>query len=128
MSATSLPPPPNANSDMDDYSWKDWFRVLRDYLTGVGAFSWGVINFTGSNIKDIQQRQHNELQAIQGGTAGDYVHLTSAQLSGLTGNGKTTLHSHDIGTPTAGTGLTLKTTQYITVDIGGTTYKLALVN
>lgn len=86
MAVTNLPPPPNPNSDMDDYSWKDWFRILRDYLTQVGAFSWRILNFAGSSIKDIVDRKHNDLQSIQGGTTSQYYHLTSAEYAG-TGTG-----------------------------------------
>jgi len=38
---------------------------------------------------------HNNLSGLQGGTSGEYYHLTSAEESGLTGGGDTTLHIHD---------------------------------
>lgn len=53
--------------------------------------------------------------------------LTDADKTDLTDGGKTTLHTHDIGTVQVGVGLVLVTTSYIEVDIGGTTYKLARV-
>jgi hypothetical protein len=38
---------------------------------------------------------HNTIGGKQGGTAGEYYHLTSTQHGGLTGGGNTTLHIHD---------------------------------
>jgi len=38
---------------------------------------------------------HNNLNGLQGGTSGQYYHLTSAEESGLTGGGDTSLHIHD---------------------------------
>jgi len=37
---------------------------------------------------------HNGLSGLQGGTVGEYYHLTSAQATDLTDGGQTTLHSH----------------------------------
>ena len=34
---------------------------------------------TGSNLIDILTRRHRDLQDLQGGTADEYYHLTSAQ-------------------------------------------------
>lgn len=67
---------------------------------------------------------HNNLAGLQGGTTGEYYHLTSTQHSDLTDGGNTTLHAHDIYiladgtraftgvvggvTPTASTHLTTK--------------------
>lgn len=45
--------------------------------------NWTRVNKTGSNITDIATRNHNDLQNIQGGSAGDYQHLTTAQVSTL---------------------------------------------
>ena len=89
-----LPPPPSPNSDFNDFSWKDWFRQLRDQLVNTGIGAWSALNFSGSNITDIETRHHNDLQLIQGGSSGQAYHLTSAQLTGLTGGGYTTLHKH----------------------------------
>ena len=86
MAQSRLPPPPNPNTDINDYSWRDWFRILRDYLTNTGTILWSLIDFTGSDIKDIQKRQHNDLQGLQGGSSGQEYHLTSAEYTG-TGSG-----------------------------------------
>jgi hypothetical protein len=39
---------------------------------------------------------HNSLNGLQGGTYGQYYHLTSADYGGLTSGGYTNLHNHDI--------------------------------
>ena len=38
---------------------------------------------------------HNALSSLQGGTTNEYYHLTSAQHTGLTSGGDTSLHKHD---------------------------------
>lgn len=89
-----IPPPPSPNSDFNDFSWKDWFRILRDQLVTTGIGAWSALNFSGSNITDIETRNHNDLQNAQGGAAGQKYHLTNAQYTGLTGGDYTTLHKH----------------------------------
>ena len=81
-----LPPPPNPDQDINDYSWRDWFRQLRDYVVDKGSILWSQIDFTGSNITDIITRRHNDLQTIQGGATNQYYHLNSAEYTG-TGTG-----------------------------------------
>ena len=76
--AIKLPPPPSPNSDFNDYTWKDWFRQLRNAVVEVGIGAWTALNFTGSNITDILTRNHNDLQNTQGGTSGQKYHLTAA--------------------------------------------------
>lgn len=71
--------------------WAGWFRDVRYYITNI---SWLTLDFTGSNLTDIATRNHNDLQNIQGGSVGDYYHLTSAQQSGLTSGAATALHTH----------------------------------
>jgi hypothetical protein len=81
-----LPPPPNPDEDINGYSWRDWFRQLRDYIVNKGTILWSQIDFTGSNITDILTRRHNDLQVIQGGASNQYYHLTSPEYTG-TGSG-----------------------------------------
>jgi hypothetical protein len=50
------------------------------WLTGL---AWLKVDKTGSNLTDLATRNHNDLQNIQGGVAGDYQHLTTAQLGNL---------------------------------------------
>jgi hypothetical protein len=81
--ANTLPPPPTSDAQ-GSYSWLEWFRQLRNYITVTGSVPWGIINFAGSNITDIISRSHQNLQALQGGTSGEYYHLTANQASKLT--------------------------------------------
>ena len=92
--AIQIPPPPSPNSDFNDFSWKDWFRILRNALVEVSIGAWSALNFTGSKLSDIQNRPHNDLQNIQGGTTANYYHLTQAQHDGLVNGTQTTLHKH----------------------------------
>lgn len=72
-----LPPLPWANLDFNSLQWQDWFKELRKLLA-VDGFPWDVINFTNSNITDIVNRDHANLQNLQGGTTGEHYHLTSS--------------------------------------------------
>ena len=83
--AESLPPPPLRN-DLGDFSWLDWYNKLYKYLKTSGSIAWSAIDFSGSNISDIQTRNHNSLQGFQGGTAGEYYHLTAAEYATITSN------------------------------------------
>ena len=76
--ATQLPPIPN-NPITDVFVWRDWFYAVSQTLVQQAAIAWTSLNFTGSNLRDIQTRQHNALQDIQGGIPGQYYHLTTAQ-------------------------------------------------
>ena len=78
--ASGLPPPP-LRDNVGDFSWLDWYNKLYKYVATTGSFIWSNINFSGSNITDIQTRQHNSLQSMQGGTSGEYYHLTAAQVA-----------------------------------------------
>lgn len=74
-----LPPPPNPDDDVNGYSWRDWFRQLRDYIVNKGSILWSQIDFTGSKLSDIQNRPHNVLQSIQGGASNQYYHMDVAE-------------------------------------------------
>lgn len=76
--AVQLPPIPN-NPVTDTFVWRDWFFKVSQLLVQQASIAWSSIDFTGSNLLDIQTRQHNALQAVQGGNAGQYYHLTQAQ-------------------------------------------------
>lgn len=73
-----LPPPP-LKSEVGDFNWLDWYNKLYRYLKTTGSIAWSAIDFSGSNITDIQTRNHNSLQGFQGGTAGEYYHLNAAE-------------------------------------------------
>lgn len=78
-----LPPPP-INDKPGSFTWLEWYRQLRNYVSTSGSVPWYILNFQGSNITDIALRDHNQLQNTQGGTAGEKYHLTAAQYSALT--------------------------------------------
>ena len=83
MADQALPPPP-INDKPGSFTWMEWYRQLRNYVSTTGSVPWYVINFAGSNITDIATRAHNDLQSVQGGTAGERYHLTAAQHAALT--------------------------------------------
>lgn len=221
----NLPPPPIREQNQNSLVWQVWYRKISEFLS-TNSFPWTFVSKIGSNLTDIETREHAALQSVlgsgshhlsetehtdltdggntvlhkhthnlqdglQGGGADDLYHLTLVQhtdltdagdsalhyhatdrdranhtgtqtlstisdagdsagldvgttagtvaagddsrflsttdKTDLTDGGKTTLHTHDIGSVQAGVGLVLVTTSYIQVDIGGVTYKLALV-
>ncbi len=114
------PPPPSKDQSLDRWLWLLWRR-----LTAAGQVLWDSISFTGSNLTDIETRNHDDLQNIQGGASGDNYHLTSAEKTGLVGASYLTLGTNTALTServfTLGTGLS-------GADAGaGSTYTLAPV-
>jgi hypothetical protein len=83
MASVGLPPPP-INDSPGSFTWLEWYRQLRSYISTSGSVPWYVVDFAGSNITDIATRLHNSLQSLQGGTSGEMYHLTAAQYSALT--------------------------------------------
>jgi hypothetical protein len=84
--AQPLPPIPNQKIG-EVHEWRDWFFQLYQNVGGANAPNlWSNIIFTNSNITDIQNRQHNSLQGLQGGNsaATEYYHLSAAQYTGTT--------------------------------------------
>jgi len=73
-----LPPPPIQDKP-GSFTWLEWYRQLRNYISTSGSVPWYVINFAGSNITDLAIRLHNTLQGLQGGTAGEMYHFTNAE-------------------------------------------------
>lgn len=81
--AVLLPPIPYGSPPGSSF-WNDWYEKLRTLInTGAVTVTWANINFIASNITDIVNRAHNNLQSIQGGAAGEYYHLTAAQHAAL---------------------------------------------
>src|ERR1700743_768763 len=81
--AAGVPPPP-LNSPSGSYYWLEWYTNLTNFLNGTNI-PWSNINFTGSNLTDIQVRNHNDLQNIQGGPTGTgaaHWHMSGAQFVG----------------------------------------------
>ena len=105
--ATGLPPPP-INDQPGSFTWLEWYRQLRNYISTNGSVPWYIINFAGSNITDIATRDHDQLQNLDGGTAGEHYHLTLAEVT-------TTRTTTEYVTPTTGFNNTIadSTTNYI---------------
>lgn len=78
MPTGALPPPP-VNDKPGSFTWLEWYRQLRNYVSTSGSVPWYIINFAGSNITDIALRDHDNLQGLQGGGAGEMYHLTASQ-------------------------------------------------
>ena len=81
--ATQLPPIPN-NPITDVFVWRDWFYKVSQSLIAQASTNFVNLNFSGSNLQSIETRQHNALQAIQGGQGGQYYHLTYAEYTNVT--------------------------------------------
>lgn len=113
----ALPPPPT-NDTTGSYAWLEWFRQLRNYISTVGSVPWNIIDFTGSTLSSIASRSHQVLQSLQGGTTGQYYHLTANEHSGAAQSsidsakllGNTWAEPEALGatTPAAVTGTTVK--------------------
>lgn len=84
MTTTGYLPPAPIRDPWGSYTWEEWFRILTNRAqVSLTTVSWSGIDFTGSNLSDIQTRPHNVLQSLQGGTSGEYYHLTAAQAAAL---------------------------------------------
>lgn len=91
--ASILPPSPQGVPPGHPF-WNQWYEKLRSLVNNLStSIGWANLNFSGSKIQDIVDRQHNNLTSLQGGTAGEYYHLTSAQYATLTTTGILTLYS-----------------------------------
>ena len=84
-----LPPPPIQDKP-GSFTWLEWYRQLRNYISTSGSVPWYIINFAGSNITDIAIRLHNSLQGLQGGTAGEMYHLTDDEHTAVTNSVQST--------------------------------------
>lgn len=80
------PPPPTSDSTLDR-----WMYLLWKGLTAQGQILWDSLDFGGSNLTDIETRNHADLQNIN---TSSYTHLTAANHTDLTDGGDTTLHYH----------------------------------
>lgn len=83
--ASILPPAPQGQPPGHSF-WNQWYEQLRTIINNIAtSVSWINLNFAGSKIEDIISREHNKLQALQGGTSGEYYHLTAAQYANVDG-------------------------------------------
>jgi hypothetical protein len=82
--ADIIPPPPADFTPQNQWAWIEFYKQVRYSINNATNVTWKNLNFTNSNLTDIQTRNHNDLQNIQGGAATDYQHLTTAQVTGIT--------------------------------------------
>ena len=99
-----LPPPP-VNDKPGSFTWLEWYRQLRNYVSTSGSVPWYIINFAGSNITDLAIRLHNQLQSLQGGTNGEMYHLTATDYNDLLNRVKKEAINYQV--PTTGFTITL---------------------
>jgi len=97
MASGPLPPPP-VNDKPGSFTWLEWYRQLRNYVSTSGSVPWYIINFAGSNITDIAQRDHNNLQGLQGGAAGQMYHVNSSMSEILTKKSYGEMYANNAGT------------------------------
>jgi len=82
MARTRIPPPPVSSADKT--IWNNWYVAVKDAINNLrNELTWTALNFTGSNLTDIITRNHNDLNNVQGGSAGQRYHLTSAEYAAL---------------------------------------------
>lgn len=117
-----LPPPP-INDKPGSFTWLEWYRQLRNYVSTSGSVPWYIINFSGSNITDIAQRDHNNLQNTQGGLPGQKYHINADQYSAMSNCLAVELQTSGTVLPTTPTvfapaAATVTTTNGITYDVG----------
>ena len=115
-----LPPPP-VNDQPGSFTWLEWYRQLRNYVSTSGSVPWYIINFAGSNITDIAARDHGNLQGLQGGATGARYHLSQTEYN---------RRSNYIDVQTTTSGIVLPTTPTVikpatTVGSNGITYDSA---
>lgn len=79
MAQVPVPPPPF----IGDSTVSRWLNLLWKRVNTAGQILWSTLQFDGSNLTDLETRNHNDLQNIQGGVAGKYYHLTAGELSGV---------------------------------------------
>jgi len=80
---SNLSPPPARDPDITSQPWQKWFSSIQALLAPIatgGLMLWVSVSKTGSNLTDIETRNHNDLQSIQGGTAADRNHLITEQV------------------------------------------------
>ena len=110
----NLPPPPILDNQ-SNFSWLDWHRQVQVFTKSAGSTAnWSSINFTASNITDIVNRDHGNLQGLQGGGAGERYHLTANEVR----NARNTI---EYSTPISGFSQTIaNTTIYVIIEPAGT--------
>jgi len=79
-------PPRKDDSRFDDWMFRLWKRIA-----STAGVAWSLIDKTGSNLTDIETRNHADLQNIN---TASYTHLTATNHTDLTDAGDSALHYH----------------------------------
>ena len=80
-------PPRKSDGRFDDWMFRLWKRI-----SDTAGIAWALVDKTGSNLTDIETRNHADLQNIN---TASYTHLTAINATDLTDGGETALHKHD---------------------------------
>ena len=91
MAQQPLGPPPRVETGS---VFDRWMNNAWNRITKAGQLLWSQIDFTGSNLTDLETRNHADLQNIN---TASYTHLSATNHTDLTDGGATTLHKHDHG-------------------------------
>lgn len=135
--ANLLPPPPIYDQP-GSFTWLEWYRELRNYISQSGSVPWSVIDFANSNITSIAVRAHNTLQSIQGGSTGQYYHLTQQNYNAISNSLEVRDTSASVAIPTTPTvykppttirsqGITYDSATGVITFVNGGSYSLALM-
>lgn len=79
-------PPRKSDGRFDDWMFRLWKRI-----SDTAGIAWSLVDKTGSNLTDIETRNHADLQNIN---TASYTHLTATNHTDLTDGGETLLHGH----------------------------------
>lgn len=77
--------------DTKDANLTRWLFLLWKRINATAGMAWAIIDKTGSNLTDIETRNHADLQNINTAT---YTHLSATNHTDLTDGGDSTLHYH----------------------------------
>jgi len=80
MARIPLDPPPLREA-ITSRAWLEWFRRLYERTSGTAQILWDQVIKSGSNLTEIETRNHNDLQTKQGGDGTDYYHLGASEYS-----------------------------------------------
>ena len=67
MARTPLPRPPRAQRDgtVDSFEVVRWYDALWAALSKISSIAWNLIDFTGSSLDDIEDKDHSQLDAVE---------------------------------------------------------------
>lgn len=107
--------------DTKDAGLTRWLFLLWRRINATSGLAWSIIDKTGSNLTDLETRNHADLQNIN---TANYTHLTSTNHTDLTDGGDSALHYHATdralgnatGTLALGNGGTGQTTAQAAID------------